>query len=127
MIGERLTSCVGALLFCIAVTLALGLVSGIEGMAEQVCGYEQDSDSMIERSQREKVLTEPAVTYEQIVAELMNDNLNYDVIVDRKQISPNDYNMTMINDYLPFRERSYLARYRYDADGQVICVEYYGK
>lgn len=127
MLGERLTSCVGAVLFCMAVTFALSLAWGLEKMADQVCEYEHDADSQVERSRKEQVLCEPENGYEQIVAELMNDSLDYNVTIDDKCADTEEYNMTMIGDYLPLPGREYHVRCDYDSEGHVTGVEYYGE
>lgn len=127
MIGERLEACVGAVMFCIAISLLLYLADGVDQMAKSVCDYEHDADSQIERSIREQEISGMRVTYEQMVSELLNDHLEYDLIIDGKTIKKDEYNLTGITEYLPQAKTEYSVIPQYDVKGQVTCVEYKSK
>ncbi len=114
-------------LFCVAVTVFLFLVSSVSGSATAVFNgrteYSDVADSTVGAVNED--IMEPSVTYEQIIAELMTDVPEYDMIIDGRNLSKTEYNLSHFPEYLLTEGSKYSNRVIRDDDGEIVRVEYY--
>lgn len=122
MNGERLLLVLGGILFCCAITVLLGFADRVNSIGEAIYTMDYKNSNIVQVSSNDEAI--PNVKFEQIVCELMNDELTYDLSVNGYEIKIEEYNLMLLKEYLPVNYYTYEKKILHNETGNVLCVTY---
>lgn len=114
----------GALIFCVGISIFMMFVNRVDDMADNVRDT-SSYDTSLAKETRNEVAKEHIYTYQDVMAELFTDTLQYDLEIDGVEIKKEEYNLAMYDELPSFTQYSKYTRILiHDDDGNVTKVRY---
>lgn len=120
---EMIFMVIAAIIFCFSVIFLLRNVSSIK-KANDILDERASANDIVYRSVEES--GESSVSYEELMATLMGDSLEYDIYVDYVEIKAYDFSPLKLGTYVIPKYASYRKEIVFNTDGSVKYIQYWG-
>lgn len=111
------------IIFCAAVALMITNVGNLRKANQEMDRMQTDNDIAYVSVEE---ATEPTVSYAEIMAMLMGDELEYDVYIERVKIEKNTYTPAQLSNYSIPVFAGYKREIVLNPDGSVKYIQFWG-